>query len=504
MPHGTYSADNIIRIEKTLPTEAYAGTEFEYEVKLTNVSDFMLHDVTMREYYPDAQPQEMRAQQSASQTRFARMDNNNRNRTTMNDRNRAGLDSRNRSDFDNRNQFYTQSSSSLDRYPHQDYTVGMLSPGESETITVRTSVEEPGEFDACTAVFYTPVVCSTLMATKPELTLEKRGPSTARVGEDISYTLVVSNNGVGAARNVKITDTLPEGLQGDDGKSNFSFDVGTLEQGDSESFTVEATPTREGTFVNRANARADRGLTAQAQATTKVVQPKLEITKSGPDTEYTNVGLQFDITVRNTGSAPAHNVIVEDEMPAGLSFRSATGDGRSTGRKVSWNLGTLDVNEQRTVHVTFEGAQPGTINNCATARADGVKPVEDCELVRLEGVAALLIVLVDENDPIKIGERETYTITVTNQGNEPATNVAIDTQLDPRTTFVTMSGDAQRIRTAQGARTRAIPSLAPGEKVQWTVTVEGRSAGDSRFRVNLTADQLDRPVTVGESTRIFD
>ena len=40
--------------------------------------------------------------------------------------------------------------------------------------------------------------------------------------------------------------------------------------------------------------------------------------------------------------------------------------------------------------------------------------------------------------------------------------------------------------------------------LSWRIVVTGEKAGDARFGVEVTADQLDRPVEASESTRFFE
>lgn len=57
----------------------------------------------------------------------------------------------------------------------------------------------------------------------------------------------------------------------------------------------------------------------------QVLQPELTVTKTSPSTGFVIGGpVRFDITVRNTGSAPATNVVVTDALPAGLTGVSWT------------------------------------------------------------------------------------------------------------------------------------------------------------------------------------
>jgi uncharacterized repeat protein (TIGR01451 family) len=65
----------------------------------------------------------------------------------------------------------------------------------------------------------------------PNLSISKRGPSTAFSGTPISYTLTVTNSGLLTATNLVITDALPIG-------ANYIPGSGGIRVGDTISWTV--------------------------------------------------------------------------------------------------------------------------------------------------------------------------------------------------------------------------------------------------------------------------
>lgn len=385
-----------------------------------------------------------------------------------------------------------------------DYFVGDLGPGESRTITVSSVAPGAGQQMICTSAAYTPVMCMAVNAIQPFLNLTKTGPEEASVGQEVAWQLTVTNTGVGPAREVVITDPLPGDMRTASGDNQVRIDVGTLNAGESKTFTVTAVAPTTGRFTNIARVEASGGLTDEAQASTNVRQARLEIEKRGPEVEYTNIGADFEIAVTNTGDAPAQNVVLEDMIPRGARFLEASANATPSQDRVSWNLGTIPPGETRTVLVRMAGTQAGTLENCAMVTAMGIEPVRDCVTVRFEGIAALLLEVVDVEDPIRVGGRTAYDIVVTNQGTAEATNIAVDFELDERTSLQNAEGPSPFGRTDTGASFRPIASLGAGQRATFRVFVNADAAGDTRFRVNMRADQLTRPVVETESTRVVE
>ena len=79
--------------------------------------------------------------------------------------------------------------------------------------------------------------------------------------------------------------------------------------------------------------------------------PVVVTTMNAPLTASPGSDITYTINYRNLGPAPSSNARITNVLPDGLRFLSANGDGsyNTTARKVTWNLGTVGVNEADTV-----------------------------------------------------------------------------------------------------------------------------------------------------------
>lgn len=387
----------------------------------------------------------------------------------------------------------------------REIQIGTLGPGERRTVTTTASVPQAGEFAICTSVAYTPMVCATGTAISPQLAITKIGPEFAAVGEPITYQITVTNTGVGPAQGVQVVDPLPGQMRTTEGQAEAFFDVGTLNAGQSRSFTIRTVPPEPGRYTNIARATTADGLEARAEAVTMVRAPQLTIEKLGPERQYTNLGATYEIRVTNTGDAPARNVVIEDLMPPGARFVEASANGNAVGNQVIWNLGTLGPGESRTVMTTLVSPTAGLFENCAIVRSDAVAPVRDCVATEFAGVAALLLEMVDQQDPVMAGGETVYTITVLNQGTAPAHNIGMSVELDEGQEFINADGASPfQAEGAAGGSFAPLPTLAPGATANYRVVVRSNAVGDRRLRVSLTADELSQPVIEGESTQVVN
>lgn len=335
----------------------------------------------------------------------------------------------------------------------------------------------------------------------PEITLEKSCPSEVLICDSIPYSVEVRNTGDLRATNVKISDQLPDGLLTDAGGNSISVNVGELDAGKSRRFTFNARASRTGSFSNTSVATGDDGLRAEASAQVVVRKPALVVTKKGPSMRYLGRSAEFEISVANTGDAPAQNTMLVDHSDGARIMDVADG-GRSSGGQASWDLGTIEPGGSRTVHLTVKPNRIGTAHNTATARAYCAEASATAEM-EVKGIPAILLEVIDVNDPIEVGTNTTYVIEVTNQGSADGTNIKIACTLPSEETFVSANGPTNFDARGRNVTFAPLPLLAPHAKTTYRVMVKGNKEGDVRFKVSLTSDQMTSPAEETESTHIY-
>jgi len=97
----------------------------------------------------------------------------------------------------------------------------------------------------------------------------------------------------------------------------------------------------------------------------------------------------FDLTVANTGAGSLENVIVQDAMPSGLSYVSAS-ETPITTNPLRWSLGTLPGQSVRRIRVHFTGTSLGLrFNTAGLSWNGGTKSAQDSIDVTKTGSPAL-------------------------------------------------------------------------------------------------------------------
>jgi uncharacterized repeat protein (TIGR01451 family) len=98
-----------------------------------------------------------------------------------------------------------------------------------------------------------------------------------------------------------------------------------------------------------------------------VVAPELTITKTAPATVNAGDPITYTLTVANSGTTTATNLLITDTLPAGATYLSG---GSHTGDVISWSVPNLPVSA--TTQVSFAVTASQTIvNSDYSVRADG-------------------------------------------------------------------------------------------------------------------------------------
>jgi uncharacterized repeat protein (TIGR01451 family) len=163
-------------------------------------------------------------------------------------------------------------------------------------------------------------------------------------GEQVTYTLVVTNLGPSDVTEVIVTDAAPPALSDlTFAATTGSFDPATgewtglaLAPGDSAELEVTATvdAAATGRLTNTATVALPAGFTDPTPANNQdsdtdrlVSTTDVTIDKEGPATAEQGSEITYSLTVANAGPSEATDVVIIDDVPAGLTWLSSSGSG---------------------------------------------------------------------------------------------------------------------------------------------------------------------------------
>jgi uncharacterized repeat protein (TIGR01451 family) len=350
----------------------------------------------------------------------------------------------------------------------------------------------------------TPKACSNFFVVDlgPELALSvvQIAPANASACAPIPLKLQVRNTGGAPLNQVRLTQSLPVGLSAPDARTQLSFDAGTLAPGTGREFTYQLLATAAGTYSLQTHATALEGARADAEVPARVRAPSLTLDCKGPDEVLIGRPAECCLTIKNLGDDLDPRITLTLPIPVGAAVVSTTDGGRAVDGRVIWEIPALAPQTGKSVCATFTRPQPGTMDFAATAHGACAPTVTSQSLTQVAGVAGVRLEVVDAADPVEVGQEVTYDLQVTNQGSARLTNLRLVCTLPDGQEYIAGSG-ATPVSHADGAvRMEPLSGLDGQAVAKWQVVVKAMQPGDSRFKVELTADQYPQAIERTEST----
>ena len=391
-------------------------------------------------------------------------------------------------------------------------------------VTVKAS--EEGDIRSRATVSFTTVVDARVRVTRPRVTVAVTGPESARVGERVPFQIQLSNSGTGPANRIVLQAKFSDGLTHPHG-ALIEAELANLPAGQTKTLTVEATATKAGAQTCSLITAADGNAAESARSTVKLVEPLLAIQQSGPTKCLVRAEPVYEIAITNPGTAGTDPLAVWAVLPEGLEFVSATDAGTiSANRTVAWRLPALAAGGSRTLTLKLRASAPteSTIRTTvqtvpagsetpgngmgvvsAGHQALAVKPLEARAetAIKAEGVPALRFEVTDVEDPVEVGKEAIYEIKVMNQGTGPCTGVQVVAELPEGCVIAGASGTTTARGSGQQVVFDPIAEFGVKGEAVYRVQIKGTQAGDARFRVRLTCNEVRTPVVKEENTRFF-
>jgi uncharacterized repeat protein (TIGR01451 family) len=357
----------------------------------------------------------------------------------------------------------------------------------------------------------------------PELQVSVTGPASGVVGVPLACQITTRNPGTGPAADVLLKAEFSPILEHSSQANPVELALGTLAPGEARTVPLPLRALRPGSGVVRATATAAGGFYSGADHSLTIQEARLALRLSGPAVRYVGRSAVWDLEVSNGGSVPLTQVVVRDMLPPELTFTAATAGGRlqqgpgsspsaSPLHEVAWDVGSLRPGEAKHVQLTTTPARmaPRALNVAlASAVPEGVPATsarvqtEAEAVLTIQGLPAFKLDVKDLEDPIEIGGRTTYRVTVSNTGSLPGNQVQILAVLPPQMRLLSASGRSPYRVDGPRLVFDPLPSLEPGQSVTCTIEVEAIQAGDARFRAELTSTTLREPIAKEESTNVL-
>jgi len=385
------------------------------------------------------------------------------------------------------------------------WKLGAMAPGQEITVEMELVPTTEGEIGSVATVRYAAEASARTVVTRPLLDIKVSHPPQVVIGDSATLSITVSNPGTGVAEGVVLEAHLPEGFQHPAGRE-LEYDVGVLRPRESRQLELILTAARAGVYEPVIIGRAEGNLRTESRQRMQVLAPQVELSVVGAPRRYLEREAVYQISITNVGSAPAKGVVLLAEVPSGMKFVSADNHGyyEQSTRTVSWRLAELPVQTTGTVKLTLLPEELGQKILRISCSAERLPTVEKEHPVEIEGIVALNFQVTDTIDPVEKQGETTYEIRVVNQGSKAARNVQLEALLLPQMRVVAAEGPARHVVEEGRVRFEPLGQLAPKAEATFRIRVQCLQPGDLRMRVQLLAEEMDRPVVKEESTRVYE
>lgn len=271
----------------------------------------------------------------------------------------------------------------------------------------------------------------------------------ASAGQTVPYHVVVTNNstvpvdldgltdvvGSAAAVPVSCTSALPTSLApGASAACDFVLASSSPAAGGSLVDTVTAAAHQSGNASNTTTGSGSSTVLTAAPAGGSA--PDLGIVKTGPTHDlHPGDSASYLLTVSNNGSAPASSVVVDDALPAGTTLSSITATGWTcTGAAVHCVYDTALTNGSSasiTVVLTLDNpfAAASLSNTGRVSPTDGTPADNSSTVANTVLHSADLRIVKTGPAQVAAGGVISWTLTVTNDGDAPASTVTVTDHL---------------------------------------------------------------------------
>lgn len=466
---GTRQVSGVMRpnmvLQKTAPKNATVGTPLDYKIYVRNEGDATAYEVVVED--------EVTAGATVDGTRPKSVIDRSTNRLIWN--------------FDE------------------------IGPGETKEITVQVTPTGEGTLDGVATVRFKARVKATTVITAPKLRLQMTGPEDVRLGEEVAYRYVITNEGTGEARNVFVRTVLPAGggLKHPAG-NDLEYEIESLRPNEQREITLKVVAAEPGEHRAEAEVSGTGGAKDQAAWRTNVVGAQLTIIRRGPKRRFVGRPATYENLVSNETNFDAVDAKVVEQIPDGMKFVSANLGARydDLSRTVTWRVNRIGAGRQETLQIelmpTAAGARESVVTVYENAGIQSEGHVSTTVVEDLHNVSADISQL---DGPVAVGETFGFTIAVDNRGTADATDVELAVDV-PKEIRVVGAGSRQiqaRLLEGNTVQYNVVIRIPPGQKQNFELKLQGsQPVRNGAVRARVKYAQMEEPLIVSESVTVYE
>ncbi|MBR5242724.1 MAG: DUF11 domain-containing protein, partial [Thermoguttaceae bacterium] len=378
-----------------------------------------------------------------------------------------------------------------------------LASCSEKTFEYRIIPTQEGEIGSVATVAIAAEASCRVRCVRPALEVEVVAPQEATIGSNIELNVIVANVGTGAATNVAILETIPEGLSHPSG-SVLEHSLGAFAPGEKKRVPLTLQCVAPGATVNNLVVTADGDLRKEVQTEIKILAPKLELSIDGAETPYLERQTTYRLKAANVGDAAAKDVKLVAEIPSGTNFVSANNLGvyKAETRSVYWDLADLPAGAAGEIELTLTPTKIGASRLTFGGTGPLGLAAQVVKEIEIDGLPALSYAVKTSPNPVEIGKEIVYEIQLANRGTKASTNATLQIAAPEALKIVSVEGPTRYSQQNGAVVFDAIREIPAKSAVTYKVKAHCEAVGDCRVRFQLSSDDLE-PLVKEENVRVY-
>ncbi|MDR2171399.1 MAG: DUF11 domain-containing protein [Planctomycetaceae bacterium] len=383
--------------------------------------------------------------------------------------------------------------------------LGNLDGSEQLIVEMRIIPIREGEIGSVAVVNYFAEVSSRAMVTRPKIHVEVKAPQEIKLGEVANIEITISNPGTATTTGIIIEEHIPDGLYHKDGKVLINKNIDALKPKEAKKLTLPLTCVGAGTLQNKLIVKANGNLKAEEKTIINALAPILDLKIAGAKQRFLERKSDFKLIISNTGTAPAQGVDLKLALPVAMQFVSTNQSGvyEPATHTVHWALEELPADATGEIDLVLMPAKIGNYSLKFAGNGKNNLKAETSHAIAIDGISAISFEIAGDANLVEMGKDAVYEIKVANKGTKSAGNVRVNAQLSNGMSFVNAEGPVRHQSKNGVVQFEPLGQLdAKGEKI-YKIAARCDADGDHRITVQIISDDLDKPITKEESTRVF-
>ncbi len=381
------------------------------------------------------------------------------------------------------------------------FSVGDLSVGQTREFGFEFQPDQAGQVRITPRVTSSSSGSVTTAVTAPRVNIEILGEKDFVVGQRISQTIRLRNEGTEAMRNLIVRQACTPTTSFEDAAFEGNrFIIPSLAPGQIAELAIRALAVRPGSAQIQIVVEGDnvRGLSSK---NLDFAKNQLSAFLEGPELTYVNSIGTYSISVTNDQDRKIDDIRVKLELPVGMIVkildRKAEFDAASS--TITWYVNGLESGQTETIPFKATISQFGphvlkaSISNSAGTMTNAQMSTQAI------GRADIDLKVITNPEPIEAGSMTSVIVQIQNRGTHDASDIAVQLQLPSAIEAIESADyetDGQQIdfETFQ---------LAPGQTQNLTVPVNCLEPGDHIVRATVHSSASTKPIAAENSLFFF-